>query len=385
MKTRKLRGGMVGGGFGSFIGHVHRKAMTIDGEAELLSGVFSSRPERSREFGSSLYLNPERVHGSVEEMISHELGLPEDRRIDFVSICTPNHAHYDAVCAFLDAGFHVVCDKPVTFSLEQAYDIRKRLQGKKIFFGLSHNYTGYPMVKQARYMVRQGTLGDIHKVVVEYPQGWMSKLLAHHDSAIHPWRMIPEKVGKASSMGDIGTHAENLLRYITGLEIEYLCADLSTFVPGNPLEDDGNMLLRFKGGARGVLIASQTSTGEENGLKIHVYGNKAGLSWYQENPNYLTIKDPAGFTTTYSKGNPILCEAAQKAGRLPFGHPDGFIEAFANIYMESFRGMRALINGEDLPEDLDVPGIEDGIRGMQFIETVVPSNSSETKWTPWIT
>jgi len=375
---------MIGGGYNSFIGPVHRMAMTLDGQAELVAGVFSSKPERSREFGRTLYLDPSRVHGTTEELLHHELSLPPEKRIDFVTICTPNYAHYDAVCACLDAGFHVVCDKPVTLTLEQSYELEKRIASTGRFFALTHNYTGYPMVKQARHMVREGAVGAIHKVVVEYPQGWLVGMLTNHDSAINPWRMDPEKVGKASSMGDIGTHAENLVRYITGLEIERMCADLSALVPSNPLEDDGNVLLRYKGGARGVLIASQVSTGEENGFNIRVYGDKAGLRWYQENPNYLTVMDPSGYKTVYSKGNPVLCEAAQAAGRLPFGHPDGFIEAFANLYLESFRGIRALIAGESLPPDLDVPGIRDGIMGMQFIETVVASGHSVEKWTSWV-
>jgi predicted dehydrogenase len=384
MEHRKLRGGMVGGGFDSFIGPVHRMAMTMDGEAEFVAGVFSSKPERSRKFGESVYLDPSRVYGSVDEMIAHETSLPDGERIDFVTICTPNYAHYEAVCKFLDAGFHVICDKPVTFSLEEAYDLRDRIRKSDRFFSLTHNYTGYPMIKQARHMVREGVLGEIHKVVVEYPQGWLIGMLNNHDTSINPWRMVPEKVGKASSMGDIGTHADNLVRYVTGLEVEAMCADLSALVPSNPLEDDGDVLLRFRGGAKGVLIASQTSTGEENGFNIRVYGSKAGLYWLQENPNYLTIKDPSGFKTIYSKGNAILCEAARKAGRLPFGHPDGFIEAFANLYLESFRGIRALMAGSPLPEDLDVPGIEAGIVGMQFIETVVASGASDRKWTPWV-
>lgn len=385
MPNRKLRGGMVGGGYNSLIGPVHRMAMTMDGEAEFVSGVFSSKPVRSREFGAELYLDPSRTYAEVDEMIAYERSLEPGERIDFVTICTPNYAHYGAVCKFLDAGFHVVCDKPVTFSLEEAYDLKRRIESAGLFFALTHNYTGYPMIKQARHMVRDGALGDIHKVVVEYPQGWLVSMLNNHDTTINPWRMIPEKVGKASSMGDIGTHADNLVRYVTGLEVEAMCADLSALVPSNPLEDDGNVLLRFRGGARGVLIASQTSTGEENGFNLRVYGSKAGLYWLQENPNYLTIKDPSGFKTVYSKGNPVLCNAAQRAGRLPFGHPDGFIEAFANLYLESFRGMRALLDGRPLPDDLDVPGIDDGIVGMQFIETVVTSGASDTKWTAWVT
>lgn len=385
MTDRKLRGAMIGGGPGSFIGPVHRMAATMDGQAEYVSGVFSSSPEKSRDFGKELYLEEGRAHGTVEELIRHELTLPAERRIDFVTICTPNYAHYDAVCRFLEAGIHVICDKPVTVSLEQAYDLKGRIEASGLFFSLTHNYTGYPMVKQARHAVQKGELGKIHKVVVEYPQGWLVSMLENRQSAINPWRMDPAKAGKASTMGDIGTHAENLVRYVTGLSIESMCADTAAIVPTNPMEDDGNVLLRFRGGARGVLIASQVSTGEENGFNLRVYGDKAGMYWLQEDPNYLVIKDPSGFRKTYSKGNDILCEAARNAGRLPFGHPDGFIEAFANIYLESFRGIRARLEGRPCPDDLDVPGIEDGIMGMQFIETVVASAASDRKWTPWVT
>lgn len=391
-QTRKLRGAMIGGGFDSFIGPVHRMAATMDGLGEFVAGVFSSREDRSREFGKSLFMDPRRVHGSLQELLEYERSLPPDERIDFVTICTPNDAHFAAVVAVLEAGFPVICDKPVTRTLQEALDLRERIGESGLFFGVTHNYTGYPMVKQARHMVRSGELGDIHKVVVEYPQGWLSPLLGNTDATQNPWRMDPRRVGSASTMGDIGTHGENLLRYVTGLRIESLCADLRGCVPTNPLDDDGTILLRFHGGARGVLLASQVSTGEENGLTIRVYGGTAGLRWCQENPNYLEVRRSDGVATTYSKGSPHLCPAALAAGRLPLGHPDGFIEAFANLYRESFRGIGGTA-GEREPRgdsseetrELDVPGIEDGIMGMQFIETVVASGRSDVKWTPWVT
>ena len=381
--NRKLRGAMVGGGFNSFIGPVHRMAGIMDGQADFAGGVFSSDAARSREFGATLFLNPARVHGSVADLLHAERALPPTERIDFVTICTPNDAHYDAVCAVLEAGFHVICDKPITRDLAQAKDLARRIEASGLFFGLTHNYTGYPMVKQARHLVQSGALGTIHKVVVEYPQGWLAPLLNNTDPARNPWRMDPARVGKACSMGDIGTHAENLVRYITGLKIAEVCAELSANVPSNPLEDDGNILVRYHGGARGVMIASQTSTGEENGFNIKVYGSDSSLYWCQEDPNYLTVRSADGFKTVYSKGSPQLCPAALSAGRLPLGHPDGFIEAFANLYLESYRAIRSAQAGQALPH-VDVPGAEDGVIGMQFIETVVASAHSAAKWTRWV-
>lgn len=374
MYKRKLRGGMIGGGYNSFIGPVHRMAATLDGLAEFVSGVFSADPQRSREFGQTLFLDPNRVHGSVQELVQHELSLPQDQRIDFVTICTPNDSHYEAVCASLDAGFHVICDKPVTRTLAEAQDLVKRVAASDRFFGLTHNYTGYPMVREAKHLIGQGAVGTIHKVVVEYAQGWLAPLLGNTDSTANPWRMDPARVGAACTMGDIGTHGENLLRFVTGLETEALCADLRACIPSNPLDDDGSILLRFKGGAHGVLIASQVSTGEENRINLRVYGSKGGLFWSQENPNYLELRDLDGTATILSKGGPRLSPVATDAGRLPSGHPDGFIEAFANIYRDCFRGIAG--------EKVDIPGIADGLAGMQFIETVVASGKSEQKWTP---
>ncbi|MBD3242846.1 MAG: gfo/Idh/MocA family oxidoreductase [Chitinivibrionales bacterium] len=380
MAHRKLRGGMVGGGIGAFIGPVHRMAATLDGEAEFVAGAFSSNPAKSKKSGKALYLDPKRVYADYREMIKKESALPAGDRIDFVSIVTPNNTHFEIAKAFLEAGFHVVCDKPMTFDLAQAKELKSLVKKSRKVFALTHNYTGYPMVKQARHMVKKGDLGTINKVVVEYPQGWLSGLLSSKKSSINTWRMDPKKAGAACCMGDIGTHAENLARYVTGLQIDELCADLTGFIPGNKLDDDGNVLLHFKGGARGILYASQISAGEENGLAIRVYGSKAGLEWRQEDPNYLVVKDPSGFKKILSKGNPVLCKTAQEAGRLPFGHPDGFIEAFANIYREAYRGMRAAMAGKKIPS-CDHPTVDDGVIGMAFIETVVASVKSKQKWT----
>jgi len=378
--NRKLRMGMVGGGAGAFIGPVHRMAATLDNEAELVAGAFSSDPKKSKASGAALYLDLSRVYGSYREMAAKEAALPPDKRIDFVSIVTPNDSHFEIAKTFLEAGFNVVCDKPLTTSLAAAKALKRIVEKSGKVFALTHNYTGYPMVKQARCMVRRGDLGKINKVVVEYPQGWLSGLLRNTGTAITMWRMNPARAGASCCMGDIGTHAENLTRYITGLVIEELCADLTAFIKKNPLEDDGNVLVHYTGGARGVLYASQISSGEENGLRIRVYGDKLGLEWRQEDPNYLIIKDPSGFRTIYSKGNPCLCGAARKAGRLPFGHPDGFIEAFANLYREAYIAIRAECAGKKIPV-CDYPTIDDGIMGMAFIETVVASARSRAKWT----
>lgn len=377
MVERRLRGAMIGGGFASFIGPVHRMAATIDGLGEFVGGVFSRDPDRSRAFGESLFLDPARVHSTVDDLLSAELALPEDQRIDFVTICTPNDSHYDAVCAVLDAGFHVICDKPVTQTLGEARDLAQRVERSGLFFGLTHNYTGYPMVREARNRIQNGELGRIHKVVVEYAQGWLSPFLKNEDPKNNPWRMDPTRSGAVCTIGDIGTHGENLLRFVTGLSIEALCADVHAYIPSNPLDDDSNILLQLEGGVRGVLIASQVSTGEENRLQIRVYGDKAGLFWSQEDPNYLTLSDVDGTTTTFSKGGPRLSPEATAGGRLPAGHPDGFIEAFANIYRDCFRGI-----GGDKTE---VPTIYDGVRGLEFIETVLASRNSTEKWTPWVT
>ena len=372
---------MVGGGIGAFIGPVHRMAATMDGQAEFVAGVFSSDPEKSKKSGKALFMDPKRVYTSYEEMVRKESELPRGERIDFVSIVTPNVTHVPIAKAFLKAGFNVICDKPMAMSLKQAKELERVVKKSGKVFALTHNYTGYPMVKQARYMVRKGMLGTINKIVVEYPQGWLSGMLSRRDKSISIWRMDPKRAGASCCMGDIGTHAENLARYITGLEIESLCADLTSFIPGNKLEDDGNVLIRYKGGARGILYASQISTGEENGVNIRVYGTKLGLQWFQEDPNYLIIKDPSGFKKILSKGNPtVLCKEAVKAGRLPFGHPDGFIEAFANIYLEAYRAIRAEIKGKKIPE-CDFPTVKDGVIGNAFIETVLASAASNQKWT----
>lgn len=378
---RKLRMGMVGGGRDAFIGAVHRRAAMLDGGVELVAGAFASTPEKSRLSGRDLYLPAERVYGSWQEMVEREARLPAEQRIDFVSIVTPNHLHYPVAKAFLEAGFNVVCDKPMTTCSADARALIDIVEKSGKVFALTHNYTGYPMVKQARHMVQQGLLGKIQKVVVEYPQGWLLTKIEDEGQKQAAWRTDPKRAGISSCIGDIGTHCENLAAYITGLEIEEVCADLTTFVPGRLLEDDGNVLIHYVGGARGILYASQISPGEENNLRIRVYGTEGALEWHQENPNYLYFRTNGGPEQVYKRGNGYLCAAAQRATRLPSGHPEAFFEAFANIYLNATDTMRArLLKREPSELELDFPTVYDGAKGVHFVEKVVESGKSSQKW-----
>lgn len=378
----KIRMGMVGGGIGAFIGGVHRMAAALDGEIELVCGAFSSDPDRSRQSGAELGLPPERVYASYQTMMEGELALPPHQRMQFVSIVTPNHMHFHPAMAALKNGFHVVCDKPVCFDLNEALALEKAVQESGLLFALTHNYTGYPMVKQARHLVQTGALGNIRKVVAEYPQGWLSTHLEATGQKQAAWRTDPTRSGIAGAMGDIGTHAENLAEYVTGLKISELCADISAIVPGRQLDDDGNVLLHFNNGARGVLYASQISAGEENNLSLRVYGEKGGLEWRQMEPNTLVVKWLDQPTQLYRTGVGNLCPAAQAHTRIPAGHPEGYIEAFANIYRNMALCIRARAQGQAVdPVYADFPTIQDGIRGMQFIEKVIESGKKRA----WVT
>ncbi len=379
---RKIRMGMVGGGRGAFIGAVHRMAAALDGQIELVCGAFSSNPEKSRLSGEDLYLPPDRVYGSYTEMIERELTLSEDKRMDFISIVTPNHVHYGPAKMALENGFHVVCDKPLSFNLEEAKDLVEVVKQTGMIFALTHNYTGYPMVKQARQMVARGDLGAIRKIMVAYPQGWLTTLLEESGQKQASWRTDPARSGAAGAMGDIGTHAENLAEYITGLQIEALCADLSIMVEGRQLDDDGNVLLHFDNGARGILYASQISAGEENDLHIKVYGEKGGLEWRQMEPNTLIVRWLNKPVEVYRTGGPNLYPEAEAHTRIPAGHPEGYLEAFANIYRNFAYCVQARLAGEEPdPMYLDFPTVDDGLRGMQFIEAVVQSGQRTEKWT----
>jgi len=366
---RKLRYGMVGGGPGAFIGAVHRSAAALDGEIELAAGAFSTSPEKSRRQGSALHLDPARVYGSYEEMLERERRLPEGERIDFVSIVTPNVSHFPIARSAIEAGFHVVCDKPMTTTLEDAEALCRLVAKHDAVFALTHNYTGYPMVKQARELVRRGTLGTIRKVVAEYPQGWLTKA-----AGINMWRLDPSVAGVSSAVGDIGVHAWHLARYVTGLELESLSADLTSFGAGYELEDDANLLVHYEGGARGIIYASQISSGEENALRLRVFGTEAGLDWRQEDPNYLHLLYADRPEQLYKRGNDYLDPIARHNSRLPFGHPEAYIEAFANVYRNAGRTIAARLAGEEPGDfDADFPTVQDGARGVHFIHTAVQS------------
>ena len=374
--------GMVGGGRGAFIGGVHRIAAAIDQQIELVAGAFSSNPEKSRLSGEDFFLDPSRVYGSYEEMITKEKELPEDTRIDFISIVTPNHVHFGPAKMALENGFHVVCDKPVTFNVDEARILKKLVEETGLVFALTHNYTGYPMVKQARDMVAGGEIGKVRKVVVEYPQGWLATKVEDTDQKQASWRVDPAKSGMGGAMGDIGTHAENLAEYITGLKITEVCAELTSFVEGRRLDDDANILLRMEDGARGVLHCSQIAVGEENGLNIRIWGETGGLEWHQMEPNTLIVKSLEGPVKHYRTGVGQLSEAAQAAQRIPAGHPEGYLEAFANIYKNFAATVNARLDGEKATAiQQDFPSIDDGLRGMIFVEKVVENSKGTEKWT----
>jgi len=370
---------MVGGGQNAFIGAVHRLAANLDGQLELVAGAFSSDADNSRKTGEQLFLNPARVYGSYEEMARREATLPADQRIDFVSIVTPNFLHAPVATTFLKAGFHVICDKPMTLTLKEAKALRETVKKTGKVFALTHNYTGYPMVKEARELVRTGKLGKILKIVAEYPQGWLLDNIEADGQKQAAWRSDPKKAGASCCVGDIGTHAENLGRYITGLEIDEICAEFTTFVKGRRLEDDANLLLRYRGGAKGVLHCSQISCGEENNLNIRIYGTLGALAWQQEHPNELKFTPKGEPVRILRRGNGYVSEVAKKFTRLPFGHPEAFIEAFANVYLEAIAAIRASQQGKRLVADF--PTVDDGVEGMAFIETAVKSATSKSKWT----
>jgi len=357
--------------------------MALDGQYELVAGALSSSPEKAQASGRDLGLNDSRNHGSWQALLEDELKRPQDDRIDVVSIVTPNHVHHEVARAFVDAGFHVVCDKPLVHTSAQADDLVARVAKQGTVFAVTYNYTGYPMVRQAREMVRAGTIGAVRKVIVEYHQGWLATQLEATGSKQAAWRTDPARSGVAGAIGDIGSHAENLAATVTGLEIESLCADLTSFVPGRRLDDDGNLLLRFGGGARGVLIASQIEVGHENDLRLRVFGERGTLEWHQEDPNHLLHSPIDGPRLTLTRNSPWLSDAAKRACRLPTGHPEAFIEAFANVYVGVAADIRSrLDHGKPAAMDeADYPRIEAGARGVRFIEKTVASAASAQKWT----
>lgn len=374
---------MIGGGQGAFIGAVHRHAAALDGLYELVAGAFSSNPETSKASGHLLGLPPERVYTSYEELIRREKERPAAERVQVVSIVTPNHLHFAPARLALENGFHVVLDKPMTFSLAEARELEQIAAASNCRFCLTHTYTGYPMVKEARQLVASGELGTIRKAYVEYPQGWLSTFEegggANKQAA---WRTDPTRSGVAGAMGDIGTHAFNLLEYVTGLTVTELCADINTVVPGRQLDDDGAVLLRLSGGASGVLVATQVAAGEENNLRLRVYGEKGGLEWQQSDANTLQVKWLDRPTEIRRTGAGYVGSYARHNTRTPAGHPEGYLEAFANLYRNFALSLQADLGGTTAPpEALDYPGIAEGVRGMAFIETVIASGRSNQKWT----
>ncbi|HAN37878.1 MAG TPA: oxidoreductase [Chitinophagaceae bacterium] len=376
-----LRMGMIGGGPGAFIGSIHRIAARIDGHITLVAGAFSSSYEKCVAMGTSLRINPERCYASYEQMITTEAQLPAHERIDFVSIVTPNHLHFAPAKLAMEHGFDVVLDKPATFTLQEAENLASVIQTTNRTFCLTHTYTGYPMVKQARQMIANGMFGTIRKVYLEYPQGWLSTFLESEANKQASWRTDSTKSGIAGSMGDIGTHAFNLAEYVSGLQVTALCSSLQIVVPGRLLDDDGAALLRFNNGATGVLMATQIAAGEENNVKVRVYGEKGGIEWQQQDANTLQVKWLDAPTQIYRTGTGYVGSYAQHNSRTPAGHPEGYLEAFANHYRNFALTVNAKRNGETpTPEMLDFPNINDGVRGMRFIERVVASSNAQEKW-----
>jgi len=380
--SKKLKYGMVGGSLDAFIGEVHRKAAALDSKFSLVAGAFSSSPEKSKKTGEALGIEPNRTYGSYKEMIEKESQLPEDERIDVVSIVTPNHVHFDPAKIALEHGFHVIIDKPLAFNTQEARDLKKIVDETGLVLALTHTYTGYPMVKEAKEYVREGKLGKIRQVYVEYPQGWLSMPLEEEGNKQASWRTDPERSGAGGSIGDIGTHAANLAEYVTGLNITHICSDINTKVEGRKLDDNAAALLKFEDGATGVLMVSQIATGEENDIKVRVYGDKAGVEWKQSDQNTLLYKPLEGPHQIIRAGTGYLSDVAQANTRTPAGHPEGYLEAFANIYVAFHQAVVDHQSGDyKSASDYDFPDVVDGIRGMVFVDKMIESSKSETKWT----
>ncbi len=378
---RKLRMGMVGGGEGAFIGGVHRIVATMDLQIEIVAGCFGRDPENTRRTGEALYLDPQRCYDNYQSMAEGEAALPEGERIDFVTIVTPNHLHFDIAKTFLEAGIHVVCDKPMTYTLEEAEELVELVAKSGLVFALTHNYTGHPMIRHARHLFQNGEMGDVRKVIVEYLQDF---LMVPHEKLGQKqaqWRVDPKQSGIGGTLGDVGSHCVNLLEYVTGDPITELCADHSTFLPDRTLDEDVNVLLRFKSGGKGVLTISQVATGEENGLALRVYASEGAVKWNQENPNYLDLYRYGEPRQMLTRGQGYLSEPAKNCSRIPTGHPEGYFEAFATIYCGIAEAVRKSIDGEPLSTDeYDFPTVYDGLRGMKFITRAVESSRDGAKW-----
>ncbi len=385
MTPGKLKIGMIGGGKDAFIGAVHRLAFNMDGQCELVAGTLSVNPEVAVASGKELFLDESRIYTDYKVMLEKEAAMPADKRLDFISIVTPNFVHFDPAMMALDKGFNVVIEKPITFTLDQAKQLKEKLAATGLSLLLCHTYTGYPMVKQAKQLLKSGALGKIRKIYVEYPQGWLSTLLEGTGQAQASWRTDPKKSGKAGCMGDIGTHAFNLAEYVTGLQVQQICSNLNIVVDGRMLDDDGAAFLKFNNGATGVLMATQIAAGEENAVKIRVYAEKGGVEWRQEDANTLLVKWLDKPTEIYRTGGGYNSSYAAHNTRIPAGHPEGYLEAFANLYRNFTLTVRAKKNGETPKEEwLDFPGVEEGIRGMAFVENVVASSQSNEKWMEFV-
>ncbi len=378
---RRLKMGMIGGSLEAFIGAVHRKAAALDGNLELVCGAFSSDPEKSQATGKALYLNPNRVYGSYSEMIKKEKKLPADQRMDFVSIVTPNHVHFAPAKMALENGFHVIIDKPLALSVAEAKQLKTAVSKSGLVLALTHTYTGYPMVKEARELVKSGKFGKIRKVYVEYAQGWLSTSLEKTGQKQASWRSDPKFSGLGGAIGDIGTHAANLAEYITDSPITEVCAELNSVIKGRVLDDDASMFIHFDNDASGILVCTQVAAGEENNLFIRVFGEKGGLEWRQEEPNSLVLKWPDKPKEVYRTGMGYASANSKLNTRTPSGHPEGYLEAFANLYVAFSKAVRDYKPGKKIdPRKYDFPDVEDGVKGMQFIEAVVKSSTSKQKW-----
>lgn len=383
--SKKIKFGMIGGGKGAFIGDVHRKAAALDSAFELVCGVFSRNEETSKSTGKELGVSPSRVYKNYKQLFEEESKLPENKRMDAVAIVTPNHVHFEPAALALKHGFHVIIDKPLTFSLEEAIELKQIVEEAGNVLALTHTYTGYPMIKEAKHYAESGKLGKLRKIYVEYPQGWLSEPIEQEDHKQASWRTDPDKSGQGGSIGDIGTHAANLAEYVSGLKITHVCADVNIKVKNRRLDDDSAALLKFENEVSGVLIATQVAAGEENDLKLRVYGDKGGIEWTHSDQNTLLYKPLDGPVQILRAGTEYLAEAAAKNTRLPAGHPEGYIEAFANIYLAFAEAVRDHKSGSLKPiKSYDFPDVNDGVRGMEFVSTMVKSNKSDTKWTRFI-
>jgi predicted dehydrogenase len=374
--------GMIGGGEGAFIGGVHRIAAALDQQVDLVAGVFSRDWANTSATGERLFLDPTRVYHTYQEMAEQEGRLPPDRRIDFVAIVTPNHAHFGPAKTFLEHGFHVICDKPLTTTLDEANQLVQLVERAQLVFAVTYNYTGYPLIRHAKELFRSGEMGVVRKVLVEYLQGWLVLPEENRGSKQAAWRTNPAESGIGGAIGDIGTHALHLVEYVTGDPVVELCADKSTFLPDRTLDEDVNALLRFRGGGKGVLTASQIATGEENGLRLRIYASKGAILWQQENPNYMELYRHGEPRQTLTRGRTeYLSSDAAAATRIPWGHPEGYLEAFANIYLGAIRAIRSHVDGAPISHPAyDFPSVYDGCRGVQFIRRAVESATAGGTW-----